>query len=747
MEDGSDKSEELLEDDGGDHDIDSEQVFAIGNNDVETESLFGIEGDDLENGSELVLDIESHEQENDSEQILEFENNDLEDKDQMIEFRSNNHNTDGAQMLEIGNNNQDDASISDDQQDPSESKHNPPPVVGMEFESYEDAYKYYNCYAKELGFAIRVKSSWTKRNSKEKRGAVLCCNCEGFKTLKEASSRRKETRTGCLAMIRLRLVESSRWRVDEVKLEHNHLFDPERAQNSKSHKRTDSGVKRKLEPTVDVEVRTIKLYRTPIVDAICYGSSNERDFDNEFGKSKRLNLNKGDAQVIHDYFCRVQLINPNFFYIMDFTDDGYVRNVFWIDSRARASYGYFGDVVSLDTTCLTSKYIVPLVVFVGVNHHGQTISLGCALLADESQETYTWLLRAWLTCMWGRPPQTIITDPSMTLQSAIAEIFPRAHHRLCLPLVVERILESLANLESEVLPTVLNSIIYNSIKVEEFEVAWDDMIQRFAIRDNEYLRKLFEDRERWAPVYSKDTYFAGMFTFQPGESTVPFFHGYVHQQTSLKEFFEMHDLVLQNKIQKEAFDDCESRDSNPKLRTICTYESQLSKVYTKQIFSLFQYEVEMMSNCFNISQVNTSGLIVTYMITEQETEGNSIRNLEVMFDKIGLEIRCICSCFNFKGYLCRHALSVLNHNGIDEIPSQYILSRWRKDFKRLYVPDLGSDNVDVSSPVQWFVHLHKQALQVVEEGMTSQEHYMVAWQAFKESLNKVRLVSDKQAQS
>ncbi|KVH93812.1 FAR1 DNA binding domain-containing protein [Cynara cardunculus var. scolymus] len=81
------------------------------------------------------------------------------------------------------------------------------------------------------------------------------------------SSTRKETRTGCLAMIRLRLVESSRWRVDEVKLEHNHLFDPERAQNSKSHKRTDSGVKRKLEPIVDVEVRTIKLYRTPIVGA------------------------------------------------------------------------------------------------------------------------------------------------------------------------------------------------------------------------------------------------------------------------------------------------------------------------------------------------------------------------------------------------------------------------------------------------------------------------------------------------
>ncbi|KAI8017331.1 Protein FAR1-RELATED SEQUENCE 8 [Camellia lanceoleosa] len=153
-----------------------------------------------------------------------------------------------------------------------------PPVVRLEIESYDDAYNYYNCYAKELGFAIRVKSSWTKRNSKEKCGAVLCCNCEGFKTIKEASTRRKETRTGCLAMIRLRLVESNRWKVDEVKLEHNHLFNPERAQNSKSHKKMDAGAKRKLEPSIDVEVRTIKLYRAPVVDTAGYGSSSEREW-------------------------------------------------------------------------------------------------------------------------------------------------------------------------------------------------------------------------------------------------------------------------------------------------------------------------------------------------------------------------------------------------------------------------------------------------------------------------------------
>ncbi|GLT57316.1 hypothetical protein SLA2020_302960 [Shorea laevis] len=360
------------------------------------------------------LDITLEEGSQNSEQLLEHDGNDFENEcEQLFEIEGNDFETD-----------REDTTLDDGQNGVSERRDYPPPVVGMEFESYDDAYNYYNCYAKELGFAIRVKSSWTKRNSKEKRGAVLCCNCEGFKTIKEANTRRKETRTGCLAMIRLRLVESNRWRVDEVKLEHNHSFDPERVQNSKSHKKMVTGDKRKVEPTVDVE---------------------------------------------------------------------------------------------------------------------------------------------------------------------------------------------------------------------------------------------------------------------------------------------------------------------------------LSKFYTKEIFLKFQDEVVMMSSCFGITQVHANGPVVTFMVKEREGEEimRDVRNFEVVYDKAGAEVRCICNCFNLKGYLCRHGLCVLNYNGLEEIPFQYILSRWRKGFKRFYVPDLGSNNVDITNPVQWFDHLYRRAMQVVEEGMISQDHYMVAWQAFKESLNKVRLVADK----
>lgn len=752
MNENSPNSEDFIEE-MEDQEDDVDELFGIEGHAHENEAHhgFGIEGGDHENDGEQFFEIGANIHE-ESEQGLELEGGDhCSHSQQFLEVRDHDAENDTFQVLNLDgngqNNNQENNTVGmDDVVGFPKEKYYHPPIVGMEFESYDDAYNYYNCYAKELGFAIRVKSSWTKRNSKEKRGAVLCCNCEGFKTFKEAACRRKETRTGCLAMIRLRLVETNRWRIDEVKLEHNHLFDPERVQNSKSHKKMEVGSKRDLEPTVDVEVRTIKLYRTSVVDSASSWNLTSRGTENDkLIQSCCLKLKAGDLQAIHNYFCQKQLTSPNFFYIMDLNDEGQLRNVFWIDSRARAAYSYFGDVVAVDTTCLSNKYEIPLVGFIGINHHGQFILLGCAFIAQETVETYVWLFRTWLTCMLGRPPQTIITDRFKAIQSAISEVFPRAHHRYCLPLVMQSIIFNLGQLqEFEAFESILNGTVYSSLKTDEFETSWDNMLERFGIRDHEWLQIWYEDREKWAPVYQKDTFLAGLFAVQSGESFSPFFAGHVHERTSVQEFLDLYDVIMQKIRLKEALDDLESCKSNPLLRTRCYYELQLSKFYTKQIFEKFQVEVEMMSCCGTINQVHTSGPVTTYVVKECESGGiKELRSFEVMYDKAAVEVRCVCGGFYLYGYLCRHAMSVLNHNGVEEIPFSYILQRWRKDCKHLYVPDLGSNAIDISNPTQWYEHLHKRAMQVVEAGMVSQDHYMVAWQAFLESLNKVRLTEEK----
>ncbi|XP_057968418.1 protein FAR1-RELATED SEQUENCE 6-like isoform X2 [Malania oleifera] len=620
-----------------------------------------------------------------------------------------------------------------------------PPAVGMEFESYEDVYYFYNCYAKEQGFGVRVSNTWY-RKSKERYRGKLSCSSAGFKKKSEANRPRPETRTGCPAMIKFRLMDSKRWRVIEVELEHNHLISPASGKFYKSHKSMVAGTKRTLQSDVAEDVQKIRLFRTVIID----GEGNvdtdvdEGEFEINADHANQLKLKEGDAHALHKYFCHMQLMNPNFFYLMDLNEKGCLRNVFWADARSRVAYSYFGDVVAIDTTCLTNKHEVPLVALVGVNHHGQSVLLGSGLLAGESFESFIWLLRAWLTCMLGRPPPVIITDQSETLQTAISDVFPRASHCLSVSHIMQKVHEKLGGLnEFEAVRVALNRAVYYSLKVDEFEATWEDMIQHYGLQDHNWLQTLYEDRKRWVPVYFKEIFLAGMFPIGQSGHMASFVDGYLHKHTSLKEFFDNYDQAVQMNHKEEALADTKSRNSSFMLKSRCYFEFQLSKLYTNDIFKRFQNEVEGLYSCFSARQVNVDGPIITYIVREHvEVEENrsDTRDYEVVYNSSEAEILCICGLFNFKGYLCRHALNVLNQNGMEEIPPQYILQRWRKDVKRTYVLDHGCSGIDVNNPVHRYDHLHKCIVQVVEEGRKSQDRFKLALQALDEILGKVRLV-------
>jgi hypothetical protein len=97
-------------------------------------------------------------------------------------------------------------------------------------------------------------------------------------------------------------------------------------------------------------------------------------------KERRLKLGSGDAEAVRDYFVKMQSENPNFVSVMDLDDESRLRNVFWADARSRVVSDSFNNVLTFDTTYLMNKYDMPFALFVGVNHHGQSVLLGCALL-------------------------------------------------------------------------------------------------------------------------------------------------------------------------------------------------------------------------------------------------------------------------------------------------------------------------------------------------------------------------------
>jgi len=54
-------------------------------------------------------------------------------------------------------------------------------------------------------------------------------------------------------------------------------------------------------------------------------------------------------------------------------------------------YACFGDVVSFDTTFQTNNIEMPFAPLIGTNHHKQTIIFGCALLFNETIDSFVWL--------------------------------------------------------------------------------------------------------------------------------------------------------------------------------------------------------------------------------------------------------------------------------------------------------------------------------------------------------------------
>ncbi|XP_025611841.1 protein FAR1-RELATED SEQUENCE 5-like [Arachis hypogaea] len=96
----------------------------------------------------------------------------------------------------------------------------------------------------------------------------------------------------------------------------------------------------------------------------------EKDLRNYITARLRTSNVNVDVREMINYFMRMKDINPNFFYAVNLDDECKFRRVVWVDARYRASYEYYGDVVSLDSTYSTNKHGLLFASFVGVNHHG-----------------------------------------------------------------------------------------------------------------------------------------------------------------------------------------------------------------------------------------------------------------------------------------------------------------------------------------------------------------------------------------
>ncbi|KAK4386283.1 protein FAR-RED IMPAIRED RESPONSE 1 [Sesamum angolense] len=289
------------------------------------------------------------------------------------------------------------------------------PHDGIEFESHEAAYSFYQEYAKSMGFTTSIKNSRRSKKTKEFIDAKFACSRYGVTPESESGSSRRPSvkKTDCKASMHVKRKRDGKWYIHEFVKEHNHELLPALAYHFRIHRNVKLAEKNNIDILHAVSERTRKMYV---------------EMSRQSGGSFNSCLKE----------------NPGFFYAIDLNEDQRLRNLFWVDAKTRKDYISFNDAVFFDTSYIKISEKMPIALFLGSNG--------------------------------GQAPTVIITDPDKQLKSAVEEVFPYSRHCYALWHILERIHETLAH-RSESVNSFYDKYIHKKINLKEFVRQYGAILQ------------------------------------------------------------------------------------------------------------------------------------------------------------------------------------------------------------------------------------------------------------------------------
>ncbi|GAU38767.1 hypothetical protein TSUD_64980 [Trifolium subterraneum] len=571
------------------------------------------------------------------------------------------------------------------------------PMVGMEFDNIDVAYQFWLAYSVHAGFGVRKRFT-----NKNKVGAIssyrFVCSKEGKKEIKKsnalASFRRAETRTDCKARISLGC-HNGKFVIHEFVEDHNHtLQPPETTHLLASHRKITEVQANEIDLAEDSGLRqkaTFQLMRTHAGARANVGFT-QMDVKNYINERRRKKMEYGEAACNAQYFQQQLLENPSFFHAHQLDVDEKITNVFWCDANMILDYGYFGDVVSLDTTYCTNNVNRPLALFSGFNHYRGSIIFGAALLYDETTESFKWLFDTFLQANNNKKPRTVFTDQAPAMVRALAEVMPETHHGLCTWHLLQNGIKNIGNLMKggSYFLTDFKKCMYNIDIEADFETAWNNLINDYNAHDSDWLKSVYAIKKKWASCYMKESLTLGMRSTQISESVNAHFKSCMKPNVDIVQFFKHFEQVIEEKRAKELHHEYESSHKLPRLiYELSPILVQMGKVYTHTVFELFQNEFKLFL-ALSLSERNESHSLCEYVITM----GNHERSWRVSFDRASNSITCSCKNFETFGILCSHALKVIEANDVKIIPEKYILRRWTRDARCGVVQDFRGKEVE-----------------------------------------------------
>ncbi|QHO23002.1 Protein FAR-RED ELONGATED HYPOCOTYL [Arachis hypogaea] len=167
---------------------------------------------------------------------------------------------------------------------------------------------------------------------------------------------------------------------------------------------------------------------------------------------------------------------------------------------------------------------------------------------------------------------------------------------------------------------------------------------------------------------------------QWSESMHTFFNKFITRNSSLRQFVKQYDNCLASKKQREREFDVADFHTVIPCTTKSAIEAQFQHVYTHKKFRKVQTQFREKVNCISRSMHSTLGF-TTYEVVEK-VSNSTFNKFLITYDVVSREVKCQCLLFESRGILCRHSLSILSFERVDNVAPKYILECRSKNIKR-----------------------------------------------------------------
>lgn len=235
---------------------------------------------------------------------------------------------------------------------------------------------------------------------------------------------------------------------------------------------------------------------------------------------------------------------------VDSEQDGHgrLRRCFWMTQQQKEACELYCDVLEMDVTHSTNRYNLPLCAIVGVDRHNNTVLLAQAILQKEDTNSFQFVLNNLKKASPGMVVLTWLTDADAAETAAIAEAFPDSLHFRCKWHLLRDVNQYAMKLgDARDRFTAEFARCQRALSPEEFDRRWAAFREAWSERGEgvaAYLRRLHNDRHRWALYHQRHAFTLGMSSTQRVESFFALLKRHIHNKSSLCELADMIDGIV-----------------------------------------------------------------------------------------------------------------------------------------------------------------------------------------------------------